>query len=166
MRSGVAPDHPKIKSISRTFEKTAEDPRFRFFGNVTVGEHVSTDELSDRYDAVVYAVGTQSDRTMGIPGEDADGVVTAVDFLGDLEDRGGALHLVHGLQHPAAVGEALRGESNKASGTLAEQQAMLSRLLYQQHVQHGGAQPEALRLYARAGYRERAAFGDYRERGD
>ena len=82
VRSGVAPDHPKIKSISRTFEKTAEDPRFRFFGNVTVGEHVSTDELSDRYDAVVYAVGTQSDRTMGIPGEDLPGSVPAVDFVG------------------------------------------------------------------------------------
>lgn len=82
VRSGVAPDHPKIKSISRTFEKTAEDPRFRFFGNVTVGEHVSADELSERYDAVVYAVGTQSDRMMGIPGEDLPGSVAAVDFVG------------------------------------------------------------------------------------
>lgn len=82
VRSGVAPDHPKIKSISRTFEKTAADPRFRFFGNITVGQDVSVDELADRYDAVVYAVGTQSDRTMGIPGEDLPGSVPAVDFVG------------------------------------------------------------------------------------
>lgn len=82
VRSGVAPDHPKIKSISRTFEKTAEDPRFRFFGNVTVGGQVSADELSERYDAVVYAVGTQSDRMMGIPGEELPGSVAAVDFVG------------------------------------------------------------------------------------
>ncbi len=82
VRSGVAPDHPKIKSVSRTFEKTAEDPRFRFFGNVAVGTHVSADELSDRYDAVVYAVGAQSDRPMGIPGEELPGSVAAVDFVG------------------------------------------------------------------------------------
>ncbi len=82
VRSGVAPDHPKIKSISRTFEKTAADPRFRFYGNITVGHDVSADDLSDRYDAVVYAVGTQSDRTMGIPGEDLPGSVPAVDFVG------------------------------------------------------------------------------------
>jgi len=82
VRSGVAPDHPKIKSISRTFEKTAADPRFRFFGNVTVGRDVSADELAQRYDAVVYAVGTQSDRTLGIPGEDLPGSVAAVDFVG------------------------------------------------------------------------------------
>lgn len=82
VRSGVAPDHPKIKSISRTFEKTAEDPRFRFFGNVAVGRDVTADELAERYDAVVYAVGAQSDRPMGIPGEDLPGSVAAVDFVG------------------------------------------------------------------------------------
>jgi len=82
VRSGVAPDHPKIKSVSRTFEKTAEDPRFRFFGNIAVGQHVSADDLAARYDAVIYAVGTQSDRALGIPGEDLPGSVAAVDFVG------------------------------------------------------------------------------------
>jgi len=82
VRSGVAPDHPKIKSISRTFEKTAGDARFRFFGNIAVGRDVSADELAQRYDAVVYAVGTQSDRALGIPGEDLPGSVAAVDFVG------------------------------------------------------------------------------------
>jgi ferredoxin/flavodoxin---NADP+ reductase len=82
VRSGVAPDHPKIKSISAQFEKTATDPRFRFFGNIAVGEHVQADELAERYDAVVYAVGAQSDRSLGIPGEDLPGSVAAVDFVG------------------------------------------------------------------------------------
>src|ERR1700758_1221033 len=82
VRSGVAPDHPKIKSISAQFEKTALDPRFRFFGNIAVGKHVQTDELADRYDAVIYAVGAQSDRALGIPGEDLPGSVPAVDFVG------------------------------------------------------------------------------------
>ena len=82
VRSGVAPDHPKIKSISKQFEKTAEDPRFRFFGNVVVGEHVEAGELAERYDAVVYAVGAQSDRSLNIPGEELPGSVAAVDFVG------------------------------------------------------------------------------------
>jgi ferredoxin--NADP+ reductase len=82
VRSGVAPDHPKIKSISAQFEKTALDPRFRFFGNIVIGDHVQPAELAERYDAVVYAVGAQSDRSLGIPGEDLPGSVPAVDFVG------------------------------------------------------------------------------------
>jgi len=82
VRSGVAPDHPKIKSISAQFEKTALDPRFRFFGNIAVGQHVAPAELAERYDAVVYAVGAQSDRPLNIPGEELVGSVAAVDFVG------------------------------------------------------------------------------------
>ena len=82
VRSGVAPDHPKIKSISGQFEKTALDPRFRFFGNIVVGDHVQAAELAERYDAVIYAVGAQSDRSLGIPGEELPGSVPAVDFVG------------------------------------------------------------------------------------
>ncbi len=82
VRSGVAPDHPKIKSVSQQFEKTAEDKRFRFFGNIRVGEHVTAAELAQRYDAVIYAVGAQSDRALGIPGEDLPGSESAVDFVG------------------------------------------------------------------------------------
>jgi ferredoxin/flavodoxin---NADP+ reductase len=82
VRSGVAPDHPRIKSISKQFEKTAEDPHFRFFGNVMVGEDVSTAELSEHYHAVIYAVGAQSDRSLNIPGEDLPGNIPAVDFVG------------------------------------------------------------------------------------
>ncbi|OMC02599.1 FAD-dependent oxidoreductase [Mycolicibacterium fortuitum] len=82
VRSGVAPDHPKIKSISAQFDKTAADPRFRFFGNIKVGGHVTPAELAQRYDAVIYAIGAQSDRALNIPGEDLPGSVAAVDFVG------------------------------------------------------------------------------------
>ncbi|MBU9764176.1 NADP oxidoreductase [Mycobacterium sp. TNTM28] len=82
VRSGVAPDHPKIKSISAQFDKTAADPRFRFFGNIKIGEHVTPAELAQRYDAVVYAIGAQSDRALHIPGEELPGSVAAVDFVG------------------------------------------------------------------------------------
>ncbi len=82
VRSGVAPDHPKIKSISAQFDKIAADERFRFFGNISIGEHVQVAELADRYDAVIYAVGAQSDRPLNIPGEDLPGSMAAVDFVG------------------------------------------------------------------------------------
>ena len=82
VRSGVAPDHPKIKSISAQFEKTAADPRFRFFGNVAVGEHVQAHELAERYDAVIYAVGAQTDKPLRIPGEHLPGSIAAVELVG------------------------------------------------------------------------------------
>jgi ferredoxin--NADP+ reductase len=82
VRSGVAPDHPKIKSVSRIYEKTAEHPRFRFFGNVCVGEHVSREDLLVHYHAVVYATGTAIDRPLGIPGEELPGSHAATDFVG------------------------------------------------------------------------------------
>ncbi|SOX52759.1 NADP oxidoreductase [Mycobacterium ahvazicum] len=82
VRSGVAPDHPKIKSISKQFEKIAGDPRFRFFGNVAVGEHVAPAELGERYHAVIYAIGAQSDRSLQIPGEELAGSMAAVEFVG------------------------------------------------------------------------------------
>ncbi len=82
VRSGVAPDHPKIKSVTRVYEKTAAHPRFRYFGNVTFGEHVSRQEMLDRYHAVVYATGAPSDRALGIPGEDLPGSHAATEFVG------------------------------------------------------------------------------------
>ena len=81
VRLGVAPDHPNIKAVSRAFEKTALHPRFRFFGNVEIGKDVEHDELRRLYDAVVYAVGAQTDRSLGIPGEDLQGSWPATAFV-------------------------------------------------------------------------------------
>jgi ferredoxin/flavodoxin---NADP+ reductase len=82
VRSGVAPDHPKIKSVTRVYEKTALHPRFRFFGNVCFGEHVSREELLEHYHAIVYATGTPVDRPLGIPGDDLPGSHAATEFVG------------------------------------------------------------------------------------
>ncbi len=82
VRSGVAPDHPKIKSVTRIYEKTAAHPRFRYFGNVTFGEHVSREELLEHYHAIVYATGSPSDRPLGIPGEELPGSHAATEFVG------------------------------------------------------------------------------------
>jgi ferredoxin--NADP+ reductase len=82
VRFGVAPDHPKIKSVSSVYAKIAAQESFRFFGNVEVGRDITREELTERYDAVIYAVGTPGDRKLGIPGEDLPGSVAAVDFVG------------------------------------------------------------------------------------
>jgi ferredoxin--NADP+ reductase len=81
VRLGVAPDHPKIKSVSRAFEKIAAKPGFRFLGNVEVGRDLHHADLIRLYDAVIYAVGAQSDRRMGIPGEDLPGSWPATAFV-------------------------------------------------------------------------------------
>jgi len=81
VRLGVAPDHPNLKTVSRAFERIAERPGFRFFGNVEVGKDISHDELMGLYDAVVYAVGAQTDRRLGIPGEDLPGSWAATELV-------------------------------------------------------------------------------------
>jgi len=81
VRAGVAPDHPKIKSVTRMYDKTAARDGFRFFGGVAVGEDVTRAELLDRYHAIVYAVGTASDNRLGIPGEDRPGSYAATRFV-------------------------------------------------------------------------------------
>jgi ferredoxin--NADP+ reductase len=82
VRSGVAPDHPKIKSVTRIYEKTAAHPRFRYFGNVNFGEHVSREDLLVHYHAIVYATGSPMDRPLGIPGEELPGSHAATEFVG------------------------------------------------------------------------------------
>jgi len=81
VRLGVAPDHPNIKAVSRAFERTAAQPGFRFFGNVEVCKDVSHAELVRLYDAVVYSVGAQTDRQLGIPGENLSGSWPATAFV-------------------------------------------------------------------------------------
>src|SRR6201988_182266 len=82
VRSGVAPDHPNIKSVSRVYEKTAAHPRFRYYGNVTFGEDPSCEDLAAHFPAVVYATGSPLDRPLGIPGEELSGSHAATEFVG------------------------------------------------------------------------------------
>jgi len=81
VRLGVAPDHPQLKTVSRAFEKIAARPGFRYLGNVEVGRDVTHDELMSRYDAVIYAVGSQTDRRLGVPGEDLRGSWAATELV-------------------------------------------------------------------------------------
>jgi len=81
VRSGVAPDHPKIKTVSKVFEKIAKEPNFRLFANVELGKDVSLKDLRDQYDAVVLATGASKGRRLGIPGEDLSNSLSAADFV-------------------------------------------------------------------------------------
>ena len=82
VREGVAPDHQSIKLVTRVFDRIGADERFRFLGNITVGRDISVDELRRFYHMIVYAVGAESDRRLGIPGEDLEGSHPATIFVG------------------------------------------------------------------------------------
>ena len=81
VRSGVAPDHPKIKTVSKAFEKIAADPNFRLFANVEIGSDITVAQLKEKYDAVIIATGSSLGKTLGIPGEELPGSLSAADFV-------------------------------------------------------------------------------------
>ena len=103
VRLGVAPDHPNIKAVSRAFERTAAQPGFRFFGNVEVGRDITHAELRGLYDAVVYSVGAQADRRLGIPGEDLPGSWAATEFVAWYNGHPDFQELEFDLSHERAV---------------------------------------------------------------
>ena len=81
VRAGVAPDHQKIKAVTAAFDKVASHPRFRFYGCVELGKHVSVEDLRAHYHQIFYSTGAQTDRRMGIPGEDLEGSHPATEFV-------------------------------------------------------------------------------------
>jgi ferredoxin--NADP+ reductase len=81
VRSGVAPDHPKIKTVSKVFEKIAKIEGFRLFANVELGKDISLKDLRERYDAVVLATGSSKGRKLSIPGEELSNCISAAEFV-------------------------------------------------------------------------------------
>lgn len=82
VRGGVAPDHQKIKSVTRVYERIAQQSNFRFYGHVNFGVDITHDDLARHYHAIIYAVGAQTDRELGIPGENLPGSHAATEFVG------------------------------------------------------------------------------------
>ncbi|MGQ0620535.1 MAG: NAD(P)-binding protein [Panacagrimonas sp.] len=82
VRFGVAPDHPRLKSPTMIFDKVAQHPKFRFVGNTTIGRDLSVEELREHHHATIFAYGAESDRSLGIPGENLPGSHTATEFVG------------------------------------------------------------------------------------
>ena len=81
VRAGVAPDHQKIKAVTAAFDKVAAHPRFRFYGGVELGKDITVSDLRTHYHQIVYCTGAQTDRRMGIPGEDLPGSHPATEFV-------------------------------------------------------------------------------------
>ena len=81
VRSGVAPDHPKIKTVAKVFEKIASHESFRLFANVEIGSEISIAQLQEKYDAVIIATGSSLGKSLGIPGENLRGSLSAAVFV-------------------------------------------------------------------------------------
>ncbi|MBI1357333.1 MAG: NADP oxidoreductase [Acidobacteria bacterium] len=103
VRTGVAPDHPKIKAVTQLYHRLATQPEFRFFGNVEYGKHLSLQDLRDHYDQIVFAIGAQADRWLGIPGEDLVGVHSAREFVAWYNGNPDHAHDAFELDTPAAM---------------------------------------------------------------
>ncbi|MDQ4147052.1 MAG: FAD-dependent oxidoreductase, partial [Pseudomonadota bacterium] len=103
VRNGVAPDHPKLKEAILVYAKIAEHPRFNFLGNVTVGRDLSVEELRASHHAILFCCGAETDRKLGIPGEDLPGSHTATEFVGWYNGHPDYRHREFDLSTEAAV---------------------------------------------------------------
>ena len=103
VRAGVAPDHQQIKSVSRIFENIALLPQFRFWGNVHFGNDIRKAEVLEHFDAVIYAVGSQTDRSMAIPGEELLGSHSATEFVGWYNGHPDYAHLEFDFSTPSVA---------------------------------------------------------------
>lgn len=81
VRYGVAPDHQKIKSVTKVFDRTAAHPNYHFYGNVKFGEHITLSDVREHYHQICFTTGAQTDRHLGIPGEDLQGSYSATQFV-------------------------------------------------------------------------------------
>ncbi|MDR5682709.1 MAG: FAD-dependent oxidoreductase [Armatimonadota bacterium] len=103
VRYGVAPDHQKIKSVTAVYDRTASHPRFRFFGNVEYGRHLTLDDLKGLYHQILFATGAQADRRLGLPGEDLKGSYSATEFVAWYNGHPDFTHLTFDLQREAVA---------------------------------------------------------------
>lgn len=103
VREGVAPDHQEIKAVTRIYERLLDDPRLRYFGYVTFGADLTLADLGRYYDQIVFSVGAQADRRMGIPGEDLAGSYAATAFVGWYNGHPDYRDMQFDLSHPTVV---------------------------------------------------------------
>ncbi|MDE0251157.1 MAG: NADP oxidoreductase [Gammaproteobacteria bacterium] len=112
VRSGVAPDHPKLKQAIEVYKKIAQSNEFNFVGNVTVGRDIEAEELQRTHHAVIYTCGAETDRKLGIPGEELVGSHTATEFVGWYNGHPDYRNLNFDLSHETAV---VIGQGNVAA---------------------------------------------------
>lgn len=111
VRGGVAPDHPKIKSVTRVYDGIAKSPQFNFLGNVNIGKDITVVELKEYYDAIVFTCGAETDRNLNIPGINLNGSHTATEFVGWYNGHPDYLNCTFDLSKEIAV---IIGQGNVA----------------------------------------------------
>ena len=125
VRGGVAPDHQKIKSVTKVYDKIADNPNFRFYGHVEFGKDITYADLADHYHAVIYAVGAQTDRALGIKGEDLGGSHPATEFVGWYNGHPDYRHLQFDLSQKSAAIIGVGNVAMDVARILARSQAEL-----------------------------------------
>ena len=103
VRCGVAPDHQKIKNVTRVYTKTAAHAGFRFFGNVEYGRHIALDQLKAHYHQIYFSTGAQVDRRLNIPGEDLQRSYSATDFVAWYNGHPEYRHVEFDLSRPCVA---------------------------------------------------------------
>lgn len=147
VRGGVAPDHQKIKNVTKVYDKTAKNEKFRFFGNVTFGIDIKRADLQKYYHAVIYAVGSSSDNKLGIPGEDLIGSHAATEFVGWYNAHPEYRELEFDLSAEAAVVVGIGNVAMDVTRILARSQAELDETDIARYAQDALAKSNIRRIY-------------------
>ena len=126
VRYGVAPDHPKIKKVRAVYTKVMSDERVRFYGNVNYGSDITHEDLKAHYDQIIYTVGAQSDRRLGIDGEDLEGSYSATEFVAWYNSHPDYRDRTFDLSHPAAVVIGMGNVAMDVARVLAKTRAELA----------------------------------------
>jgi len=147
VRGGVAPDHQKIKSVTKAYDKVAAHPDFRFFGHVEFGSDLSRADLQRHYHAVIYAVGAQSDRSLGIPGEDLPGSHAATEFVAWYNGHPDYAHLSFDLSQERVAVIGVGNVAMDVARILARTQAELDKTDIAPYAQAALAESRVREIY-------------------
>ncbi len=147
VRGGVAPDHQKIKSVTKLYDRIAQKDNFRFFGNVTFGKDFSHSDLQTYYHAVIYAVGSSSDKKLGIPGEDLKGSNPATEFVGWYNAHPDYRNLEFDLSVEAVAVIGIGNVAMDVVRILARSQAELDKTDIASYAQQALAESNIKRIY-------------------
>lgn len=147
VRGGVAPDHQKIKNVTKVYDRIAQHPKFRFFGNVTFGKDILRADLQKHYHAVIYTVGSSSDRRLEIPGEDLAGSFPATEFVGWYNAHPDYRHLDFDLSVEAVAVIGVGNVAMDVTRILARSQAELDETDIAAYAQKALANSNIKRIY-------------------
>jgi ferredoxin--NADP+ reductase len=147
VRGGVAPDHQKIKNVTKVYDRIAQHPKFRFFGNLTFGKDIFRADLQKHYHAVIYTVGSSSDRRLGIAGEDLEGSFPATEFVGWYNAHPDYRHLDFDLSVEAVAVIGVGNVAMDVTRILARSQAELNETDIAAYAQEALAKSNIKRIY-------------------